>query len=186
MHGVFRRLEGRRGARGIDLVALLDVGKNLLVVRRTHVTLLVLLDAASRTLLRACREEHLHRRLGEDDRADVAALDHVVARAADALLLGDKCLANCGNGGNRPHSSIDFGRADGIGHLRARNEDATGNGVARDMSELDFVVTRDRAERIGVVEGNAVGERLPRDGAVHRPRVKAREPEPLCRCLSNG
>ena len=149
-------------------------------------TLLVLLDATGRALLRACREEHLHRCLGENDRADVAALDHVVARSANALLLSNKCLANCGNGGNRPHSSIDFGRADGIGHLRARNEDATGNGVALDVPELDFVVARDRAERIGVVEGNAVGERLPRDGAVHRPRVKARESEPLCRCLSDG
>ena len=48
------------------------------------------------------------------------------------------------------------------------------------------LLARDRAERLGVVEGNAVGERLPRDGAVHCPRVKAREPEPLCRCLSDG
>ena len=186
MHSVFRRLEGRRGTRGIDLVALPDVGENLLIVRRTHVTLLVLLDTTGCTLLRACREEHLHGCLGENDRADVAALDHVVARAADALLLGDKRLANCGNGGNWPHGAVDFGRADGIGHFRARDEDTTGNGVALDMSELDFVVARDRAERLGVVEGNAVGERLPRDGAVHCPRVKAREPEPLCRCLSDG
>ena len=149
-------------------------------------TLLVLLDAASCTLLRACREEHLHRRLGEDDRADVAALNHVVARSPDALLLGNKRLANCGNGGNRPHGAVDFGRADGIGHLRARNEDATGNGIALDVPELDFVVARDRAERIGVVEGNAVGERLPRDGTIHCSRVEAREPEPLCRCLSDS
>ena len=149
-------------------------------------TLLVLLDAASCTLLRACREEHLHGCLGEDDRTDVAALDHIVARSPDALLLGNKRLANCGNGSNRPHGAVDFGRADGVGHLRTRNEDATGNGIALDVTELDFVVTRDRAERIGVVEGNAVGERLPRDGTVHRPRVKARESEPLCRCLSDG
>ena len=56
MHSVFRRLEGRRGTRGIDLVALPDVGENLLIVRRTHVTLLVLLDTTGCTLLRACRE----------------------------------------------------------------------------------------------------------------------------------
>ena len=128
-----------------------------------------------RALLSRCGEEHLHRSLGEHGGADVAALHHVIARAADALLLLNERRAHGGRGRHGAHGAVDLGRADGIGHVDAADGNAARNRLALLVREGDVVGAREAAERFVVVEGNPVLQRPPGDGAVHRARVEAGE-----------
>ena len=120
-------------------------------------------------------QKHLQLSLGKHRRADVAAFHHVVARATDTLLLGNKRLANGGRGGHGADGAVDLRRADGVGHVHAGNGDAARQRVARLMGEPDLVHDGDAAERFAVFQRNAVLQRLPGDGAVHGARVQARE-----------
>ena len=131
-------------------------------------------------------QKHLKRGLGEHRRADVATFHHVVARAADALLLGHKRLANSGGGGHSADGTVDLGGADGIGHIHVGNGDAARKRVTRLMGEPDLVRVGDAAERFAVLQRNAVLQRLPSDGAVHSARVQAREAQTARHRLRNG
>ena len=120
-------------------------------------------------------QKHLQRGLGKHRRADVAAFNHVVARAADPLLLGHKRLANGGRGGHGADRAVDLSCADGVGHVHAGDGDAARQRVARLMGEPDLVHIGDAAERFAIFQRDAVLQRLPGDGAVHGARIQARE-----------
>ena len=131
-------------------------------------------------------QKHLQLGLGEHRRTDVAAFHHVVARAADALLLGDERLANGGRGGHGADGTVDLGRADGIGHVHAGDGDTARERIARLVGEPDLVRISDAAERFTVFQRDAVLQRLPGDGAVHGARVQAREAQTARDRLRNG
>ena len=120
-------------------------------------------------------QEHLHLGMREHGRADVAPLDHVVARVADAALLLDERLAHRRGGGHGAHRLVDVGRADGGGHVGTADGDAGGRGLSGLVRELDVVGAGDLAERGVIVQGHAVLDGLPCHGAVHRARIEARE-----------
>ena len=131
-------------------------------------------------------QKHLQLGLGEHRRADVAAFHHVIARTADALLLGHKRLANGGRGGHGADGTVYLRRADGVGHVHAGNGDAARQRIARLMGEPDLVHVGDAAERFAVFQRNAVLQRLPGDGAVHGARIQAREAQTARDRLRNG
>src|SRR5438067_964293 len=83
--GVVRDAQRRVVARGVAPVALVDVGERILERLRAFARAL-LVESAARALFGHSREEELHVRRGEDDRADVATVEDAAAPLAHLAL----------------------------------------------------------------------------------------------------
>ena len=108
--------------------------------------------SASRRRARTVRvgdEVDLHLGVGRDDGADVAALDHDVALAAELALPLAHHLAHLRVPRDDRHHPVDARLADRGGHVGAGDEDAAA------VVEGDRVLARERAERRLVAERRA-------------------------------
>ena len=97
-----------------------------------------IVGAAPRALGGIGVQVDLHGRLGEDDRADVAAFHHQVAVAGHRPLLRDQDRADGGEPGDEGRGAIDHRRADRRGHVDA---------VDGDARRVDCRCARDRRAR---------------------------------------
>ena len=148
--------------RGVLALGVLGVAQRLVALHRRGVGA-QLGGAALGALLGAGGEEHLHRRLGRHDGADVAALGHPVAVVQQRALLLHERGAHLLVGGD-PRGGLRYlGRADRLGHVAAVGH--------HPVAQLDL-------QLLGALgRGAALLEQLQRRRAVHRPGVEVGEAE---------
>ena len=135
--------------------------------------------ATARAFFVACGEEHLDFGLREYDRANIAALDHVIALRANAALLFDERLAHLGVLGGGTHRPVDARRANVARHINAVDEYLLRRRIARLMRKRNRTLTRDFAQSGRILERDTMLERIPRNASVHRARVEAVEAKRL-------
>ena len=155
---------------GLDGGALLGVGLGLGVGGR--VAAVALHGAAQGACGGVGREEHLDLGVGEDDRADVAALGHDVARLGCLALDREHGGSHLGHGRDGADVGVHLGRADLGGAVLAVDEH---DGALGGVYEADVELVGQLAHRDGVVDVEATGNRGVGDGAVHRARVEVGE-----------
>ena len=170
----------RRGlAGGIELIAPHDVGEHLVEIDGPNATSFVLRHAATRALFVACGKEHLDFGLREHDRANIAALDYVIALRADAALLIDECLTHFGVLRGGTHRPVDARRANVARHVNAIDEHLLRRWIARLMGKGNRTLARDFAQSDRILKGDAMLERIACDASVHRTCVEAVEAKRL-------
>ena len=115
-HGVVGLGQRRVGAAAVEVVA----SRRWPPPPRPAPGRALLLVAAGGAHLGRGRQVELERRVGEHDRADVAALDHpAAARRGPRPLLAAQLVAHRRVRRHRAHRAVHLGRADGLGDVVA-------------------------------------------------------------------
>ena len=165
-----RRIQGRGGARAIELVARSQRRRHF-GNRRRAAGMGGVERAAPRAFFRRRIEIDLHVGAGKHHRADVAALHHDRAVDAQRALPADQLGTHARQASHGCGRAIDFRRAD-----RARHVDAVDEHVRPTRSRCAPV--RRCARRPASSSSATLRlERLPADRAVHRPAVDVAVPE---------
>ena len=127
-----------------------------------------LLIAALRARLSRCGEKDLDRRVGQDDRADVAAVHQDISVFRHVALGVQQKFAHLGYGRHAGGIIGDLRRAD-----LARNVLAVQQHMLRAVfiGDADADVRQDRPDALGILAGNAPAADRETDGAVHRARI---------------
>ena len=174
LHGAGRRVDddgvGGNGERGnlagrVDVVAPGDVGGHLVVVHVEH-----LLAAPLSALLVAGGHINLYWSFRENDRPDVAALDHARALSFGPLALApDQLLA---------HLGVDGHDANGPRHLGAADLDRGVHIVHHHpLGHVQFHVGGQLGHRRGVLGVDPAAYGAEGNGPVHGPGVEVRHPQ---------
>ena len=125
-------------------------------------------------------EVDLHRRIGDDHGADVAAFDHDVAVVGELALTLPHDRPDLGVPSDDGDEPVDLGAADRRRHVGAADE-AASLGV-----EVDRVRRREIAEQRALVHRHAVAPREPGQRAVHGAGVEVAEAEALRQGARHG
>ncbi len=133
----------------------------------------LLVEPAAGARLGGGREEELHVGRGEDDRADVAPVEHDAPPArAHLALAAHEVAAHRRDGRDDGREPCDLLRANLRRHVAPVELDAQMVGVAREFVER---AARHLGQRFRVVRAHVPLDGGEGDGAVHRARVRVEQ-----------
>jgi len=131
----------------------------------------ILFETAFGSFLRVGREKEFDVGVRENDRADIAAVEHG-ATLAEGALAHDHCAAHAGNRRHDRRHRGHFFAADLFSHVVTVEQHLQGIGIAR---EIDVTASGECDDGLFVLRIDAVIDHCQRDGAIHRAGVEVKQ-----------